>query len=182
MSITFFERNGRIHFDYHEQVYETKGEYVGRAFRSYSTEGCVPEVIVAQGTEAVRDWTRRYVDTVIATQKERDKKFDELRRSVDVPLETIYEKFFLRGRVHYSQEKDDLVIVLESPVAGESPFRYGRGFGASMSGHKVWESNWEEKLVFTQGALANARDVLVRIYQDHFNAPIIQMVNRLNRP
>lgn len=178
MGIKFFEREGRIYFECHERVYDSKGQDAGRAFREYHTEGCVPEDVVARGKEAIRQWTQNHVEKVITAQKKKDKNFDELRHAINVPIDTTYKEVILKGRIVSTD--DDLMVVLESPVAGQSPFCYGHGFGAAMAGHEVWATSSEEELTFTQEALNYARTELVKIFENHLNAPIIAMVNALN--
>lgn len=179
MGIKFFEKKGRVYFEYNEQVYDTEGPDAGEAFRQYHTEGCVPEDVVTQGKEVIRQWTRKHVDKVITAQKKKDKKFDELYNAINVPINTTHKGIILEGRIIYTD--DDLTVVLESPVVGQSPFRYGHGFGAAMAGHKVWVSS-EKELTFTREALNYARTELVKIFENHLNAPIIAMVNALNSP
>lgn len=179
MSIEFFEREGRIYFECHERVYDSKGSDAGRAFREYHTEGCVPEDVVTQGKEAIRQWTRKHVDKVITAQKKKDKKFDELRHTINVPINTTHKGVILEGRIICTD--DDLTVVLESPVVGQSSFRYGHGYGAAMAGHKVWVSS-EKELTFTREAITYAYAELVRIFENNLNAPIIRIVNELNSP
>jgi hypothetical protein len=157
-----------------------KGRMRAKAFRVYSAEGCVPEDIVTHGKEAIRQWTQNHVDKVITAQKKKDKKFDELYNTINVSIDTTYKEVILRGRIVCIN--DDLTVVLESPVVGQSSFRYGHGFGAAMAEHKVWATSPEKELIFTQEALNYARAELIKIFENHLNASVIRMVNELNSP
>jgi len=179
MGIEFFERKGRIHFECNERVYDVEGLDAGRAFRQYHTEGCVPKDVVTRGKEAIRQWVQNHVDKVITAQKKKDRKFDELYDAINVPIDTTYKEVVLQGKIVYIDGA--LTVVLQSPVAGQSPFCYGHGFGAAMAGHKVWATS-EKELTFTREALNYARAELVKIFENHLNARIIRIVNELNNP
>lgn len=177
--VEFFEKDGRIYFECYERVYNMEGREAGRAFREYHAEGCVPRNVVVQGKEAIKRWTRAHVDNIIRNQKEKDKHFDELLRTINVSINTTHKGIILTGKIIFTNH--NLAVRLDSPVVGLSPFCYGHSFGAAMAGHKVWADS-EKELVFTREALNYARAELVRIFKNHLNASTITLVNELNSP
>lgn len=175
MDIRFHEQNGRIHFYYSEQVYDTMGRYAGRAYRSYVVQGLVPERVVAQGKQVVQDWATNHVQRIMAQRKQRDRQSDETYQATNIPIEVTYDGRLLKGKVIHKD--GDLIILMESPVTGALPFTYGEGYAAAMSGRKVWQ---QFGVSFTPEALEYAREELVQIFQNHLNASVRNLVDRLN--
>lgn len=174
MDIRYYDRDGKIYYEYGEQEVSTTGRYAGRAYRFFSSSGTVPDEIAAQGADAVRKYAEKAVREDIRKQKEHYARFDEVRRNVNVPISIDCGGVCLSGRIICRD--DDLVVELTQPVEGWQWLMYGSGFGAAMAGHKVWK----EDGVFTEAALASARLQLVDIYKS-VTSPVKDLVKQLNR-
>lgn len=167
--LEFFDRNGVIHYSYHEKV------IVGGGYRLYTASGKVPAEIAEQGVKAVRAYVDQEIQRTVGAKKERDRIFDENRRALNVPISCEHEGVLLRGRV--ISRNDDLVVDLESPVQGSEPLAWGNSFAGAMAGHKVWA---QPGVSLTEEAVDCAKRQLVDIYKK-VTSPVKDLVKKLNK-
>lgn len=174
MDIRYYDRGGKIYYQYYEQKVSRTGRYAGRAYRPFSSSGTVPDEIVAQGADAVRKYAEKAVKEDIQKQKEHYARFDEARRKVNVLISVDYQGIHLSGRIICRD--DDLTVELLEPLRGSEWLAYGHGFAAAMAGRKVWKENG----VLTDEAIESARQQLIDIYKKESSA-LKDIVKELNK-
>src|SRR5687767_6552037 len=121
--LEFKEKEGQLWFKYREQVSSDHG------YRIFKAEGVVPPEIIAQGEDAIKQYTNEQIELILTPQKEEARKWEEYEKNPNFPLETTHEGVTLKGRI-ISTVGSTLRVRLEEPYQGEQGIHFG--YAAAM--------------------------------------------------
>jgi len=125
--LTFDEFSGNILFRYHRML-------DGSGYVSFSGE--IPEEIIAQGDEAVRDYAQGKVDEFEGNLSKLEKFQEDIRKN-PLPVETRYDDgTLLRGKIIEADTKF-IRTKMDSPVVGENEINFG--MASAMAKHHVFD-------------------------------------------
>ena len=177
--IRFEERDGRIHYSYHEREEVPTKNHL-KAWKVFQTEGIIPYEVASEGAEAIETYAYDVVTAEIAEQKARDERISTFLRNPDYPVEVEYDGIILRGKI-ISGEDSTVTVHLDEPSEYQGEKFVIFGFGAAMARHFILD----EEGSFTEHAIRAAQRLLVQIYEREKNGKeyesFAEILARLNR-
>lgn len=175
-SLEYTREKGKLLYQYVKYV-PVKTKFHSQILEVYKSSGGVPQSIIVSGDDAVKKYVKKRIKKDITKQKIERKKRKTFEKNPNFSIETAYDGKLLKGKI-FNIEDNALKVHLEEPFNGKDFVIYG--FASAMAKHFILN----EKGDFTENAIKNAKNLLIRIYNEQKNhkknKKVVDLVKNLN--
>src|SRR3989344_7196914 len=126
-----------LRYHYTEKV-ESRMDSGATSVRTYNVQGTVPEEVVSEGEEAIKEFAKSKVEEKVNAEKESDRQRKEYRRNLRYPVELDYSGATLRGIIR-ANDSTYLMAELLEPYQGITGLNFG--FASAMSKHYIFSKD-----------------------------------------
>lgn len=158
--INIFEKDGKLRYLYKEK--ERVPNDRREAYYLYETSNVVPQRIIEQGKEVIKEYVGRRVEENINRQKRKNRKHEQFEANPDFPIEVKCGRVILKGKI-ISATSDIVRVRLEAPKNYQGETEVAFGFASAMAGHYIFEGESDK---FSGYAIKRAQGLLVKIYKE----------------
>lgn len=168
---------GELWYTYQER-FETPAESGARFVNTYEAQGLIPQEIIDQGEEAVKEFAKLATDEKINAEKERRQLAKEYLKQLRHPMEVDYQGILLKGQLR-SADGTRLSADLLEPLQGTAHVAFN--MFSAMSGHYIYGG---DPPYFTDYAIERGGGLLTGAYHEAKrkaeNPEITRLTDRLN--